>query len=224
MSLSLDHLRTIHRLPYIYSYFPRNLSSWLLLLRVPMLSARFLIADKITVHCPLLASIRVKEPPKPSTAAVCVLVNNPWWRRGVRRGRNLGTGFAFSKAILGSSSVFSLWLSYRKTMHARIMEMWITPAEMTEKASRGQTPPGERRLHDLRRLKPLPLLSAWLMLVYEKQALRLRPWIDHFSSSESVEEGEVTAIGFASQLECSRPFSAIPPLSFRYKANIYSAG
>ena len=82
---------------------------------------------------------------------------------GVRKGRNLGTGFAISKGILGSSSVFSLWLSYRKTMHARIMEMWITPAEMTEKASRGQTPPGERRLHDLGRLKPLPLLSACLV-------------------------------------------------------------
>ena len=53
LSLSLDHLRTIHRLPYIYSYFPRNLSSWLLLLHVPMLSALFLIADEITVHCSL---------------------------------------------------------------------------------------------------------------------------------------------------------------------------
>ena len=47
---------------------------------------------------------------------------------GVRKGRNLGTGFAISKGIFGSSSVFSLWLSYRKTMHARIMEMWITRA------------------------------------------------------------------------------------------------
>ena len=138
---SLDHLGTIHprgKCPP-HSYFPRNLSSWLLLLHVPMLSARFLIADKITVHCPLLASIRVKEP-KPSTAAVCVLVNNPMVAACEKEGI-LALDLPSPK---GSSF---LWRSHRKTMHARIMEMWITPAEMTaaaaEKASRGQTPLGE---------------------------------------------------------------------------------
>ena len=94
---------------------------------VPMLSALlFLIADEITVHCSLARKraetvdrgrLRSRQQSHDPMMASRRAKRKKYRNLGMRR---FDFGFAISK-----ESSF-LWRSHRKTMHARIMEMWIT--------------------------------------------------------------------------------------------------